>query len=90
MDNKNGLKFTSSDGEFSPVEFDCWGCGKEMSAVPFGYDDGEPLIDNNERYCPKCLDRRLKNLERAREYESDVPPSWFDPTYAGERWGEDY
>ena len=21
---------------------------------------------------------------------SDVAPSWFDPTYAGERWDEDY
>jgi hypothetical protein len=23
-------------------------------------------------------------------YQSDVPPAWFDPTYAGERWDEDY
>lgn len=22
--------------------------------------------------------------------DSDVAPSWFDPTYAGERWDEDY
>lgn len=22
--------------------------------------------------------------------DSDVAPSWFDPTYAGESWGDDY
>lgn len=22
--------------------------------------------------------------------DSDVPPSWFDPTYAGEHWNDDY
>lgn len=27
----------------------------------------------------------------ARRYpDSDVPPSWFDPTYAGEHWNDDY
>jgi hypothetical protein len=33
--------------------------------------------------------RRLDQAERNREYMSDVAPSWFDPTYAGERWDED-
>jgi len=22
--------------------------------------------------------------------DSDIPPPWFDPGYAGERWNEDY
>jgi hypothetical protein len=27
----------------------------------------------------------------ARRYpDSDVAPAWFDPTYAGERWNDDY
>ena len=31
-----------------------------------------------------------RNEEHMRNYpDSDQPPSWFDPTYAGERWNED-
>ena len=26
---------------------------------------------------------------RQRYPDTDVPPDWFDPTYAGERWDED-
>lgn len=41
---------------------------------------------------PRCefhQERRLDAAERTREFRSDVPPSWFDPAYAGERWDED-
>ena len=44
------------------------------------------------RSFPRCeahFERRLAQAERNREYMSDVAPSWFDPTYAGERWSED-
>jgi hypothetical protein len=44
---------------------------------------------------PRCtfhwnrrLERREQSIER---YEnSDVPPAWFDPSAAGERWDDDY
>jgi len=41
---------------------------------------------------PRCEFHQAKRLESAQktmELLSDVPPSWFDPTYAGERWNED-
>lgn len=41
---------------------------------------------------PRCEHHaaiRLAQAMRNREYQSDVPPSWFDPTYAGESWDED-
>lgn len=70
---------------------ECLHCGVQTEMEIFGYDDqGGPLIDINEQLCEPCLDRRLEGLERAREYMSDVPPDWFDPTYAGERWDDDY
>jgi len=84
------------------IKGNCLHCGKDIEMEPFGYVDefdakeqphlrlGEPLIDINEQLCEQCRDRRLRGLERAREYLSDVPPAWFDPTYAGERWDEDY
>jgi len=36
--------------------------------------------------------RRLERYENSieRYADSDVAPSWFDPSYAGERWNEDY
>ncbi len=41
-----------------------------------------------ERHWGDRLDSRENSLER---YEnSDVAPDWFDPTYAGERWDDDY
>lgn len=41
---------------------------------------------------PRCefhWQKRLASAERSRELLSDVPPSWFDPSYAGESWDED-
>ncbi len=40
---------------------------------------------------PRCdwhQERRLDNYENSMEKyaDSDVPPAWFDPTYAGETW----
>lgn len=42
---------------------------------------------------PRCAyhrDKRLDQAEKNLELLSDVPPDWFDPSYAGERWDEDY
>ena len=42
--------------------------------------------------CDKHWDVRLDAQDRInRDYpDSDTPPSWFDPTAAGERWDDDY
>ena len=42
--------------------------------------------------CDKHWEARLLVQERInnRYPDSDTPPSWFDPAYAGERWDEDY
>lgn len=42
--------------------------------------------------CDKHWDERLDRQERInRDYpDSPVPPSWFDESYAGERWDDDY
>lgn len=65
--------------------------------------DGEPwLPEHTEEYemqmggvgtfgrCPTCVERIHRAEERAAEYRADVPPEWFDPDYAGERWDDDY
>lgn len=40
-----------------------------------------------EHHWARRLEAREKSIER---YEnSDVPPSWFDPTFAGESWDGD-
>jgi hypothetical protein len=41
--------------------------------------------------CEKHWLERLKQHEKDQEKYPDSPlaPSWFDPTYAGERWDED-
>lgn len=46
-------------------------------------------------YWPRCtrhFEARMKRYEGSIEKyaNSDVPPSWFDPTAAGERWDDDY
>ena len=43
---------------------------------------------------PRCRGHYGRLLDRQREIwerypDSDTPPSWFDPTYAGESWNDD-
>ncbi|MCR9292037.1 MAG: hypothetical protein NXI32_04910 [bacterium] len=40
--------------------------------------------------CPECCDKHHRARERAAEYDSPCPPAWFDESYAGERWDDDY
>lgn len=47
------------------------------------------------RSWPRCEYHGLRRLERHDNSleawaDSDVAPSWFDPSYAGERWDDDY
>lgn len=44
---------------------------------------------------PRCsyhFEQRLDRYENSieRYADSDVAPDWFDPTYCGERWDDDY
>lgn len=51
-----------------------------------------PLSATGRSY-PRCdghWDKRLAEQEELRDYESDVPPDWFDEADAGERWSDDY
>jgi len=56
----------------------------------FWFQDDPDHLDRNAYYCGPCLDKRIDALQRARELQCDCPPSWFDPTYAGERWDDNY
>ncbi|GAA2665117.1 hypothetical protein [Nonomuraea recticatena] len=42
--------------------------------------------------CSKHADESAERLNRLnRNYpDSDTPPHWFDPSYAGESWNDDY
>ena len=49
----------------------------------------------NGRSWPRCdfhgQERLRQHDESIEKYaDSDVAPSWFDPSYAGERWDDDY
>lgn len=62
-------------------------CGGEVEMRPSLTGTGTAI--------PRC-DRhwglRLQREEQLRRDYPDSPiaPSWFDPTYAGERWDDDY
>jgi len=85
-----------------PVEevMECDHCSVEIVVVleawknwdespEFWVHDTIANVDIRDRLCTTCKERSLRADERAREYMSDVPPAWFDPAYAGERWHED-
>lgn len=42
--------------------------------------------------CENCYNKLQERLDEIdRQYpDSDIPPAWFDPTYAGESWNGDY
>lgn len=45
------------------------------------------------KFWPRCAGHFSIRLDREamyRDHDSSFPPSWFDPTYAGERWDDDY
>jgi len=58
----------------------------------------QALSGSGESY-PRCekgyaeyVERVQPQMDSIRERypDSSTPPSWFDPTYAGERWDDDY
>lgn len=51
-------------------------------------NEGSERTPAGRLLCTPCADRFWQQREKTmRDYpDSDVPPSWFDPTYAGETW----
>lgn len=44
-----------------------------------------------KHYAEYAVEMDAKHAETRRRYpDTDCPPSWFDPSYAGERWDDDY
>ena len=65
--------------------------GEGTCSGPVEYHSIDP---GRQRAFPRCdlhwnerLDRRQNSMEMYAD--SDVAPSWFDPSYAGERWDEE-
>ena len=57
-----------------------------------------PALSGSGVYYPRCdghygayverVQPRMDEIRR-RYPDTDTPPDWFDPTYAGERWDDD-
>lgn len=82
----------SMTGEHEPAEcLDGRGTGEDCSGPVALWHSGGA----SGRSWPRCTrhgDERLARHDNSIEAyaDSDVPPSWFDPAYAGERWDDDY
>lgn len=84
------IALEDEEGNVIPVD-PCLDQNEDCSGpVRFWYSGGM-----NGRSWPRCTHhgrKRLADYESSLEKyaDSDVPPGWFDPSYAGERWEEDY
>jgi hypothetical protein len=76
-----------------PEELRCLEDNTVECSGPVEYRD--PLSGTGKSF-PRCASHWAKRLEKqeeiVRKYApfSDVPPAGFDPTYAGERWDDEY
>ena len=65
-------------------------CTIEHPAVCTG-GDAEGYTPAGRALCSPCLDSFWDRGGLRSDYpDSDIAPTWFDPTYAGERWDADY
>ncbi len=48
--------------------------------------EGEIVFDKRSALCPKHQASYDAIGAKARQYQGDVPPAWFDADYAGETW----
>lgn len=67
----------------------------EISDDCFGPVEYHSIDPGRQRGFPRCARHwrlRVKRRENSIELyaDSDVAPSWFDPSYAGERWDDEY
>lgn len=68
----------------------CLDAGRSDCSGPVEYRHTPDRPDS--RAFPRCeahFEARLEQAQRNRELLSSSPPSWFDESYAGERWDED-
>lgn len=65
--------------------------GPDECRGPVEYHSTDPGRRPAFPRCARHWDLRLKRREESMELyaDSDVPPPWFDPTIAGERWDDD-
>jgi hypothetical protein len=63
------------------------GCSGEVALRPSLTGTGM-AIARCDRHWQKRLD--LQTQDRIDYPDSPIPPAWFDPTAAGERWDDDY
>jgi hypothetical protein len=69
-------------------ELECLQKGDSCQGKVAYRDVGRP----DGKVFPRCeahFNKRLASEQRNRELESPHPPSWFDPSYAGESWDEE-
>lgn len=69
-----------------------WGVESSPCVGPVEYHSIDPgrakAFPRCERHWSERLAARENSIEKYAD--SDVEPSWFDPTFAGERWDDDY
>ena len=57
---------------------------------PGAYPGAVSRVDNETEICSACgVAEAFKDFATAYP-DSPIPPKWFDPTAAGERWDDDY
>ena len=69
-------------------------CIEQHTGKCVGTVEARESLSGTGTMVPRCdfhWDVRLRQheLHAAKYPDSDVPPSWFDPAYAGERWNEE-
>lgn len=80
-----------------PADSAFWGYEPgDLTCLDCGTTDGVEYRTTPDRAdgrawprCEACFRKRLAQAEHNLELLSDVPPAWFDPSAAGERWSED-
>lgn len=75
------------------IDLECINSGDETGCK--GEVEYRPPLSGTGRSFPRCdkhWEERLDTEERLRrDYpDTSTPPSWFDPSYAGESWDNDY
>lgn len=69
-------------------------CIQRHDGTCHGAVEHRPSLTGTGTRIPRCehhWERRLQAEEEHRQIypDSDIPPAWFDPAAAGERWNED-
>lgn len=82
-------------GEWEPEHLECADAGNPDDPCDTGPVEYRMSNTRTQRSSPLCARHQRQRLDRMREIDarypdSDSPPEWFDESYAGERWNDDY